>query len=176
MMLASCASPSTPTQVPIPVPVTTDPPIFTCPAAQTAQSLDGTATPVPFTAPSVLNGQAPVTTSCSPAAGSPFTIGQATVTCTATDALQRRDSCAFIVTVLPPPRLSTTSFLPFGDSITPGGGGQNSRASSQSLMSARFHPSVLFPAGQRYPSELQAELASRYRAQSPAVDNQGVPG
>src|SRR3954467_10147637 len=161
MMLASCASPSTPTQVPIPVPVTTDPPRITCPAAQTAQSLDGAATPVPFTAPSVLDGQSPVTTNCSPAAGSPFTIGQATVPCTATDALQRRASCSFIVTVLTPPRLSTTAFLAFGDSITAGEDGQNSTAPSQSAMSSRFHPSVLFPVGQRYPAELQAQLTAR---------------
>ena len=178
MMVAACASPSNPTAVPVPVPVpaTPDPPRITCPTAQTAQSLDGGATAVPFTAPSVINGKSPVTTSCSPAAGSPFTIGQATVTCTATDALQRSDSCSFIVTVLTPPRLSTTSFLAFGDSITAGEDGQNSTAPSQSMMSSRFHPSVLFPFGLRYPTELQALLASRYRTQSATVDNQGSPG
>jgi lysophospholipase L1-like esterase len=176
MMIAACASPSKPTQVPVPAPATPDPPKITCPAAQTGQSLDGGATAITFTAPSVLNGQTPVTTICSPAAGSPFTIGQATVTCTATDALQRRDSCSFVVTVLTPPRLSTTAFLAFGDSITAGEDGQNSTAPSQSAMSARFHPSVLFPVGQRYPAELQAQLTARYKTQSPTVDNQGSAG
>jgi lysophospholipase L1-like esterase len=176
MMLAACASPSKPTQVPVPVPPTPDPPKITCPTAQTAQSVDGGATPVTFAAPSVLNGQLPVTTTCTPVAGSPFTIGQATVTCTAIDALQRSDSCSFLVTVLTPPRLSTTSFLAFGDSITAGEDGQNSTAPSQSVMSSRFHPSVLFPFGQRYPAELQARLAARYKTQSPTVDNQGSPG
>lgn len=176
MIIAACASPSKPTQVPVPTPATSDPPKITCPAAQTAQSLDGGATAVPFTAPSVLNGQTPVTTICSPAAGSPFSIGQATVTCTATDALQRADTCSFVVTVLTPPKLSTTSFLAFGDSITAGEDGQNSTAPSQSEMSARVHPSVLFPLAQRYPTELQTLLSNRYRTQSPTIDNQGFPG
>jgi lysophospholipase L1-like esterase len=131
---------------------------------------------VPFTAPNVVNGQAPVTITCTPSAGSPFSIGQKTVTCDVTDALQRSDTCSFLVTVLGPPKLSTTSFLAFGDSITSGEDGQNSVASSVAIMSARFHPSVLFPPTQRYPQELQQLLADRYRTQSPTVTNQGGPG
>ena len=174
--LSACANPATPTQVPTPVPPTPDPPKITCPAAQTAQSLDGVSTNVTFSAPTVVNGQAPVTTACTPVAGSAFTIGQKTVTCSATDALQRTDTCSFLVTVLTPPKLSTTSFLAFGDSITAGEDGQNSTAPSASLMSARFHPMVLFPFSMRYPAELQQLLADRYKTQSPTVDNQGVPG
>jgi lysophospholipase L1-like esterase len=142
----------------------------------TAQSSDGGSTAVAFAAPAVAAGQAPVTTSCTPPAGSPFSIGQRTVTCAATDALQRTDSCSFVVTVLSPPKLSTTSFLAFGDSITAGEDGQNSVAPSSSLMSARFHPMVLFPIAQRYPQELQQLLVDRYKTQSPTVDNQGSPG
>ncbi|MCU1383901.1 MAG: GDSL-like Lipase/Acylhydrolase [Acidobacteria bacterium] len=174
-MLGACASPSTPTPVPARVPVAPDPPKITCPAAQTAQSVDGTPTPVTFTA-AVVNGQTPVTTICTPSAGSPFSVGQKTVVCNATDALQRSDSCSFVVTVLAPPKLTTTSFLSFGDSITAGEDGQNSTAPTQTLMSARFHPSVLFPSGLRYPQELQALLAGRYKTQAPTVDNQGSPG
>ena len=176
MTLAACGGPTPPTQVPVPVPVIPDPPKITCPAAQSAQSFDGGATPVSFTAPTVINGQLPVTTACTPSAGSSFTIGQRTVTCTATDALQRTDTCSFLVTVSNPPKLATTSFLAFGDSVTAGEDGQNSTAPSASLMSARFHPSVLFPFSQRYPQELQQLLAARYKTQSPTVDNQGQPG
>jgi lysophospholipase L1-like esterase len=175
MLFATCASPAKPTPVAPPPPPTPDPPKLTCPAALTAQSLDGDSTTVTFT-PVVSDGQTPVVTLCTPPAGSTFTVGQRTVTCTATDALQRTATCSFSVTVLSPPRLSTTSFLAFGDSITAGEDGQNSIAPSVSEMSARIHPSVLFPSGQRYPQELQRELASRYRTQSPTVDNQGVPG
>jgi lysophospholipase L1-like esterase len=147
-----------------------------CPASQTAQSIDGAPTVVTFALPVVANGEAPVTTTCTPAAGTAFSIGQKTVTCTATDALQRTDTCAFAVTVLSPPKLSTTSFMSFGDSITAGEDGQNSVASDRSIMSARLHPFVLFPLNQRYPQELQQELADRYKTQSPTVSNQGNPG
>src|SRR5947207_1152516 len=114
-MLAACGGPSTPTQVQPPPPPPPDPPKITCPSAFTAQSVDGTGATVTFTAPVVTNGSAPVTTACTPSAGSSFSVGQKTVTCTATDALQRAASCSFIVTVLEPPKLTTTSFLAFGD-------------------------------------------------------------
>lgn len=176
LVLAGCASPAKPTPVPMPVPVTPDPPRISCPASQTAQSIEGGATPVTFAPPLVANGQAPVATTCTPASGSTFSVGQRTVTCVATDALQRTDSCSFLVTVLNPPKLSTTSFLSFGDSITAGEDGQNSLAPSAGIMSSRFHPSVLFPSSQRYPQELQQLLVDRYRTQSPTVSNQGLPG
>jgi lysophospholipase L1-like esterase len=159
-----------------PPPPTPDPPRITCPASLTAQSFDGAQALVTYSAPTVVNGQAPVITTCIPAPGSAFTVGQKTVACAATDSLQRTDSCSFLVTVLTPPKLSTTSFLAFGDSITAGEDGQNSVAPSASLMSARVHPMVLFPFGQRYPQELQQLLVDRYKTQSPAVDNQGSPG
>jgi lysophospholipase L1-like esterase len=40
----------------------------------------------------------------------------------------------------------------------------------------RLYPSVLLPVPQRYPSVLQAELASRYTLQSPTVANAGLSG
>ena len=69
-----------------------------------------------------------------------------------------------------------TSFLSFGDSITAGEDGQNSVAFDRTIMSSRFHPFVLFPIDQRYPQELQQELASRYKTHSPTVSDQGNPG
>ncbi len=176
MVPAACGGTTTPTKVATPVPVTPDPPKITCPAAQTAQSVDGGSTLVTFTPPGVVNGQAPVTTACTPEAGSAFAIGEKMVTCQTTDALQRSDSCSFLVTVLSPPRLSATTFMSFGDSITSGEDGQRSVASSVAIMSSRFHPSALFPPGQRYPAELQQLLVDRYRTQSPTVINQGQAG
>ena len=176
IVLAACGGATTPTPVPTPVPPPADPPKITCPAAQTAQSLDGGATTVTFTAPIVVNGKAPVITTCTPSAGSPFSVGQKTVACTVTDALQRADTCSFLVTVLNPPKLATTSFLSFGDSITKGEDGQNSVSASVSIMSSRFHPAVLFPPAQRYPEELQQSLVDRYTTQTPTVANQGNPG
>jgi len=142
----------------------------------TAQSTDGGSTTVTFAAPAVSAGQAPVSTLCTPPAGSTFSVGQRTVTCAATDALQRTDNCSFVVTVLDPPKLSTTSFLACGDSITAGEDGLNSVAPSASLMSARLHPTFLFPVAQRYPQALQQLLVNRYKTQSPTVDNQGSAG
>jgi lysophospholipase L1-like esterase len=174
--LTACGGSDAPTPVPVPVPPTPDPPTITCPSAQTAQSVDGGPTAVAFTEPIVNFGKAPETTACNPVAGSPFGIGQKTVTCTVTDALQRTASCSFSVTVREPPRLTTTSFLAFGDSITAGEDGQNSTASSIATMSAPLHPSVLFPQPQRYPQKLQQLLADRYRTQFPTVANQGQAG
>src|SRR5262245_34883085 len=105
MMPAACGGPTNPTIVSPPPPVIPDPPKITCPASQTAQSIDGGPTLVTFTLPVVANGQTPVTTTCTPASGTGFSIGQKTVTCTATDSLQRTDTCAFLVTVLSPPKL-----------------------------------------------------------------------
>ena len=126
--------------------------------------------------PIVANGKLPVSTVCTPAAGSAFAVGQKTVTCTATDALQRVATCSFAVTVLEAPRLTTTSFVAFGDSITSGEDGQNSTAPSVAVMSLPVHPSVLFPSSQRYPQKLQQMLTDRYRTQSPTVVNQGSSG
>jgi lysophospholipase L1-like esterase len=176
MAAGACTGTTTPTQVPTPVPLTPDPPRITCPAPLTAQSLDGVIATVSFTAPTVVNGKAPVTTNCTPSAGSAFSIGQKTVLCSATDALQRTDSCSFLVTVLTPPKLAATSFLAFGDSITYGEDGQNSIAPSVSQMMSRFHPSVQVPFSEQYPEELRQSLAARYTVQKPTVANQGFRG
>jgi len=174
--LSACTGTTPPTVVPAPAPPTPDPPKITCPAPQTAQAVDGGAIAVSYAAPIVTSGQTPVATTCSPAAGSSFTLGQKTVTCTVTDALQRTDTCAFTVTVTSPPKLSTTSFLAFGDSITYGEDGQNSTAPSAAIMSSRFHPAVQVPFSQQYPEDLRKDLAGRYTTQAPSVANKGQPG
>jgi lysophospholipase L1-like esterase len=52
--------------------------------------------------------------------GAGYPAGSTTITCTATDALSRQASCSFSVTVTVTPKISRTTFLAFGDSITYG--------------------------------------------------------
>ena len=170
IFLAGCGSPSAPSSPPPPPPPTPDPPKITCPASQSAQSTAGSATPVTFPSPTVVNGSPPVNTTCAPTSGSNFPVGTSQVACTATDALQRTDACTFGVTVLPPPVLKATFFLAFGDSQT---WGEDGTAES-------FYPLALRPTvqlvGQTYPAVLQQELIARYTTQSPTVSNAGKPG
>jgi lysophospholipase L1-like esterase len=168
LLAGACGSTTSPTPTP-PPPPTEDPPKITCPAAQTAQLVTGTTIAVTFT-PTVVNGKPPVTTVCTPASGSSFGVGLSTVNCTATDALQRTDTCAFAVTVLPPPTLAVTRFFAFGDSITKGEDG-----SAQTAPLSMFYPRVILPTAQTYPGVLLASLVDRYRTQSLVVDNWGQP-
>ena len=159
---------------PIPPPPTEDPPKITCPAPQTVQLTAGSSATVTYT-PTTSNGRAPVTVVCTPPSGSAFGIGQATVNCVATDALQRTDPCSFPITVLAPPPAPTlivTTFLAFGDSITWGEDGRNSVTS----VPATLLPRVRLPLDQTYPGVLLQLLAARYTTQTPRVDNRGQPG
>jgi len=115
-----------------------------------------------------------VTTACARPSGSVFDVGTTGVSCTATDALQRTDTCSFAITVLavvPPPVLAVTRFFAFGDSITAGEDGSN----FQTATSMSFYPRVILPAGQTYPGVLLASLVDRYKTQTPIVTNQGRP-
>lgn len=136
---------------------------ITCPPDHRTQSLDGGPVAVNFERPVGIGGQQPVTVGCSPETGSDFTVGSTDVACAATDALQQIASCAFSVTILPPPKLAVTRILAFGDSITQG--------------------VVSFPDGRvslirtsAYPFLLQQRLSSRYPAQDITVVNAGSGG
>jgi lysophospholipase L1-like esterase len=174
VLVAGCSSSTAPT--PVPPPVVPDPPKITCPTPQTIQlTTTAPATPVVYGAATAVNGRAPVTTTCTPASGSMFSLGQTTVSCTATDALQRTDTCTLLVTVVPPPLLAATSFVAFGDSITAGESGLSSLDGGP-LTISRFHPTVLLPSSQRYPTVLQQNLTMRYPTQVSTVSNQGQSG
>jgi lysophospholipase L1-like esterase len=169
LFAGACASSTGPTPPP-----TEDPPKISCPASQTIQLTSGTTITVPFANPTVLNGKPPVTTSCTRQSGSVFDIGTTTVSCTATDALQRADVCSFAITVLavpPTPKLAVTRFFAFGDSITRGEDGSNALTAPAS----RFYPRVILPDALTYPGLLMQSLAARYTTQSPIVTNQGLP-
>lgn len=180
LFAGGCASSTSPTQPP-----TEDPPQITCPAVQPIQLTSGTSSgPVTYTA-TTIKGKAPVTVACVPPSGSSFTVGTSTVTCTATDALQRPAACSFSVTVLAvvqPPMLTVTRFVAFGDSITAGedgiDGGPDTSGLCQPVVtsSSGIQSRVILPDVQTYPGQLQAKLSARYTTQSPTVAKRGCPG
>jgi lysophospholipase L1-like esterase len=135
-------------------------PMLACPANLTVFSIDGNASPVIYQAPSLTGGQPPVTTTCNPASGATFVLGNSTVTCIATDAVPRTSSCAFTVTLALPPKIALTSFVAFGNSITEGKNGF----------------SMIVP--NTYPISLRTLLVTRYTAQAQVISvrNEGQGG
>jgi lysophospholipase L1-like esterase len=160
---ACSSSQSQPSPPPPPVP---DPPKLTCPAPAPVQSTLGAAISVVYGTPTSINGAQPVTIACVPPSGSTFPVGVTPVTCTATDAQQRSDSCSFSVTVTVPPKIGATSFLAFGDSMT---AGEVVSEGSGLIRTLRVD------AAKAYPAELQRDLTGFYtaQAQSISVHNQG---
>ena len=136
---------------------------ITCPSPIDAESSDGNPVSLTFESPRTTNGLAPVSTSCSMSAGSPFLVGSTTVSCEARDARGQLATCTFTVTVRPPPRLSYSKYLAFGDSLTEG--------------VVSLAPTVLaLDLPSSYPTVLRNLLRSRYPAQSLSVINAGVAG
>jgi lysophospholipase L1-like esterase len=141
-------------------------PTIACPADVSAQSLDGTAVPITYSAPTTAGGSAPVNVVCSPTSGASFAPGRTPVSCTATDSLSRSATCSFSVSVAVTPKIRYTKFLAFGDSMTEGK--VSASPSTLSLFSA--------PTPESYPSQLQPMLNNRYTAQSITVTNVGIAG
>lgn len=163
---------------PTPVDVLT----ISCPVAQTAQSLDGSAATVNFPNPTVTGGEGLLSTSCTPASGSRFNVGTTNVTCTAQDAKKQTASCGFQVTVARVPRLSATRFVAFGDSMTEGFV-QVCRTTTLTGLDAILEDMLFLKQARppsfsavSYPVKLQAALAARYAAQSITVINEGNGG
>ena len=134
-----------------------------CPSTVSLQSADGGAVAASYEAPHTVGGTAPVTTSCSAQSGGTFPVGSSTVTCQAADARGQNASCGFVVNVQGPPKLTSTRFLAFGDSLTAG-------TLSAAVMFQFVSPST------SYPYLLQDRLVARYRLQTPIVINEGNPG
>lgn len=161
MLGVQCESPARPTPPP-------DSPavpalVLSCPPPVETESPDGQPVPVEFRAPHTFGGVAPVTTTCSASSGARFDVGTTSVSCSATDGRGASASCSFQVTVRPPPRLSYTRFVAFGDSLTAG-----TLAATPSLLIA------VSPFD--YPRMLALHLQSRYRQQVFTVSNEGEPG
>jgi lysophospholipase L1-like esterase len=165
-----CASSSA--AAPTPPPPPTDPypngPQISCPASTTVQSTNGQPVVVPYASATATGGAPPVTVSCTPAAATTFPIGASSVACTATDARQRTASCSFTISVTTPPKLSVTSFLAFGDSMTAG------EVVSEGSING-YRPLLVDPS-KSYPTDLFADLTARYTTQTVSVSNQGQSG
>ena len=163
---ARCTGPSTPTPPPPPPPPAGV--AITCPEPVTVPSLRGEPVVAVYGQATATSGAPPVNVSCTPISGNAFPVGTSTITCLATDSLQRSASCAFTVTVTPPPRITLTRFVAFGDSMTSGeipGLGLNP-----------FIGRFLIDPGSAYPRRLEIALTSRYTAQTPFVRNAGQSG
>lgn len=144
-----------------------------CPAPFGVISPTTVGVAVNYSTPTATGGQAPVAVTCNPLPGQLFAPGTTTVTCTARDAIQITASCSFAVTVTVPPRLSRTSFLAFGDSIT---SGEVTVPVTTSLATGEpVFKQVLVPSA-AYPTVLENLLDARYLAQTPTVVNAGKPG
>jgi lysophospholipase L1-like esterase len=131
---------------------------------QTVQSADGMPVAGSFPPPTISGGAAPVTVVCTPASGATFPLGPTPVSCVATDALARKSSCGFSVTVRPPPRIRLTKYLAFGDSETEG------KLSPMGFGLGNPGPSF------SYPYKLKELLEKRYTAQTFVMSNEGYGG
>jgi lysophospholipase L1-like esterase len=164
-MLAGCSGSSAPPGPPAA-------PTILCPVSQSVQSPDNAPMPISFAVPSGSGGQAPLTVTCTAQAGSSFPIGQTLVTCTVVDSLQRQSSCNFNVTVTATPKLSKTSFVAFGDSLTFG-----TVRDPFAAVASRPHTGPMSLGGSSsYPYKLNDLLRSAYPSQSLVIDNEGWPG
>ena len=134
-----------------------------CPVPVTADTQTQAGTAVNYVPPSVSGGVPPYTSTCFPASGSTFPVGQTTVACNVRDAQQAQASCSFTVTVrlVVVPMLGKTRFLAFGDSITAG-------IVSEDTVD-------LLPT-ESYPSKLETLLRQFYPAEDIRVMNKGEPG
>ncbi|MSO35565.1 MAG: HYR domain-containing protein [Acidobacteria bacterium] len=175
----ACGSTGTPT-APTPTPTPTPPPVaaeptLACPDPVLASTTAAAGIAVTYAAPTAEGGQAPVSVTCTPESGTMFRIGQTSVECSATDALERTASCAFPVAVTRIPSISKTRFLAFGDSIT--AGEVTVPVASSGGFGPRSFKLVQVPAA-AYPTVLAIQLAARYRAQEDAiaVANYGLGG
>ena len=155
---AGCGGSDGPNPPPTPLP-----PTVTCPANRQTPASGGQPTPVNYDVPVAQNGQPPVTVVCAPASGSAFPIGDTSVTCTATDALNQTGTCSFVVSVTAVPQISFTKIVAYGDSLTEG-------------VTSPDPTTLLLNLPDSYPMKLQALMSARYTDQAVEVFNEGCSG
>src|SRR5262245_13289172 len=127
-----------------------------CPAPVVTHSASGQPMAVTFENPRPAGGGQPESATCAPASGTAFSLGTTTVECSVIDLRQQTSTCKFTVRVTGPPRLSATTFLAFGDSITGG-------STPPDPVDA-------------YPPRLLVKLRSQYPHQTFVVINDGRAG
>jgi lysophospholipase L1-like esterase len=142
----------------------TDAPRLVCPQPITARSLDGMPLAVTYPQVTVVGGQAPMSMGCEPRSETVFQVGRTVVTCLVSDSQSRTDSCTFTVTVEPPPRVSATRYVAFGDSMSDGVLG--------------FSPFAVGDPGPAvgYAFKLRTLLEQRYTAQTFSMTDEGRGG
>ena len=163
--LAAAACGSSPVAPPPPPPP--DQLVLTCPPAVTQLSSNGQAVPIRYGAATAAGGTPPVQVTCSPGSDTLFPVGTTTVTCTGTDTRGQSASCTFSVRITPPPTVTATRYVAFGDSIT---AGEITVAGE-----GGFHTLQVIDA-LSYPTDLRGSMQARYGAQQIVVDNQGNKG
>ena len=166
-----CSSPSSPDPPPPPPPVAA--PTLACEEGINRATVSPEGIAISYPVPEARDGQTPVNVRCTPEPGSMFPIGETTVSCKATDALNREAACEFRVTITRAPQLQRVRFMAFGDSIT---AGEVTFPGSTASVPASGKQ-VLVPAA-AYPVVLQRLLRTRYSFQADqiTVSNQGVGG
>lgn len=162
----------TPTTTTTTIPVAS-PPTLTCLEGLSRATANPSGLAISFDAPPSTNGQGSVSVTCSPDSGTTFPIGTTSVTCTATDSLNRTGTCSFTVTVSKIPVLSLTRFMAFGDSITAGEVTQ-----PVSFFGSDVNTRLVLVPSAAYPNVLLQTLRGRYSSQSSSfvVTNQGFSG
>jgi lysophospholipase L1-like esterase len=157
----TCSTPPGPTP-PTPTPLS-----VSCPSnVQTRAAAGSTSAEVTYTAPVISGGIIPVQTQCTPQSGSSFPVGTTSVECRAVDSAGSA-TCSFSIVVDPPPappRLSVTTFMAFGDSLTEG------------KVSLAATPWLLVESPSAYTLKLQSMLGQRYAGQDVLVINEGLGG
>jgi lysophospholipase L1-like esterase len=169
-LAGGCSSPSAPTPPPPPPP---EAPTLVCSESVARGTINAGGMPIEYAAPEIKGGQSPVNVSCSPQSGETFPIGDSTVTCTATDGLQRQASCTFGITITKLPQLARLRYMAFGDSIT---AGEVTFPGSTAGVPVSGKQVVVPSAA--YPTVLERLLRTRYQFQADqiTVANQGLGG
>jgi lysophospholipase L1-like esterase len=148
-----------------------------CPSSIETFSPDGAPVAVSFPNPSVSSGGTAIEKAeCRPGSGSPFPVGQTSVTCAVEGGGQVLASCNFAVRVIHR-RLLRTRFLAFGDSITSGFVPSGATASPEASLRLDWR-TLLLPPGPAtsYPFKLERLLAERFPGQTIMVENAGIGG
>jgi lysophospholipase L1-like esterase len=173
---AACSkTPTAPTPPPPPPPPVANPPSLSCISGLARSTTNAGGLAITFETPAATDGQGTVNVTCDPSPGANFPIGTTTVSCTATDTLNRTATCSFAVNVSKLPTLSKTRFLAFGDSVT---AGEVTFPIGGSLFGANRVTKQVVVTSASYPTVLTRTLVGRYAAQAATINvwNYGFGG
>ena len=164
---AACSSSTTAATPPPPPP----PPalVLTCPTDQSVQSITSQPIPISYPAATSTGGTPPTQIVCTPASGTVFNVGTTPVACVATDTRSVTTQCSFNVTVTLPPKISQTSFVAFGDSMTWGEVVSESRVATTLGGVTTWIRPLQQDLSKAYPTLLLHDLQARYTGQAGTI-------